>query len=206
LKTTRNLLIAALLTSAAHAGAMSNVDLAVKGSITPSACAPGISNGGLADFGKISAKDLKPDNETMLKGHYFQFTVTCEGATLMGLQAKDNREGSDYTDRVDQFGLGLINGSEKLGAMELSLSNPVADGVASRMIHSEDGGLTWSNGRYLWRTNILSVADASINAPIPVQQFSSTLRIFTLIAPTSGLNLTEEVPIDGSVTLTLRYL
>lgn len=32
------------------------------------------------------------------------------------------------------------------------------------------------------------------------------MTVTPLIAPTSGLTLTEEVPIDGSVTLTVRYL
>ena len=206
MSTTRNLLLATLLTSSGAATAASSVDLSVKGSITPSACTPSLSNGGVYDIGKISAKDLNSDQETSLAGQSPQLSVNCEGPTLIALQAKDYRVGSDYNNPVDQFGLGLINGSEKLGALDLRLLNPVADGIASQMIHSEDGGLTWSGGRYFWRTNLLSVSSPTATAPLPVKVFTATLNIWPRIAPTSGLNLTNEVPIDGSVTLTVRYL
>lgn len=165
-----------------------------------------MSNGGIVELGKISAKDLNADTPTSLPGLYPQLSVTCEGATLMALEARDNRKGSDYFGTADYFGLGLINGSEKLGALMLHLSNPVADGVVTRIIDSENGGKTWSNGRYFWRTNLLSVADASVTAPLPVQQFSATLVIWVFIAPTNSLDLTDDVPIDGSVTFTVVYL
>ena len=51
MSTTRNLLIAALLASAGHAVAGSSVDMAVKGIVTPSACTPELSNGGVVDLG-----------------------------------------------------------------------------------------------------------------------------------------------------------
>lgn len=202
----RNLLLTALLASSGHTVAASSIDLSVKGTITPSACVPALSNGGTYDLGKISARDLNADKPTQLRGQYPQLTVTCEGATLMAVQARDNREGSDFIGSVDYFGLGLINGSEKLGAMTLRLSNPVADGAASRIIDSEDGGKTWNNGRYFWRTNLLSVSEAGVTAPLPVQQFSATLAIWPTIAPANSLTLTDEVLIDGSVTLTVKYL
>ena len=205
-KTLNSLFATLLITGAGNAMAASSVDLTVKGLITPSACEPSLSNGGVADIGKISAKDLNADRPTELAQQSLQLTVTCDAATLMALEAKDNREGSDYNNDTNYFGLGLINGSEKLGAMELYLISPVADGVASQMIHSEDAGLTWYRGRYLYRNNIVSVANTSVEAPIPVQVFSAEMRIRPEIAPTSGLTLNNEVAIDGSATLTVKYL
>ncbi|MFD9418830.1 YidB family protein [Streptomyces goshikiensis] len=43
-------------------------------------------------------------------------------------------------------------------------------------------------------------------APVPVQDLTSDLEIQPEIAPTAGLTLNNEVAIDGSVTLTVRYL
>ena len=80
------LLSAALLLnmfSPAHAA--SSTDLTVRGLITPSACAPALSGGGVIDFGKLSASDLKPDNPTSLPEHSFQMTVSCDAPTLFGL-------------------------------------------------------------------------------------------------------------------------
>lgn len=200
------LLAAALLASAGNALAASSVDLTVKGLITPSACTPALSNGGAVEYGKISAKDLQPDRPTPLEQQILQLTVTCDGMTLMALESQDNRDGTDFNNDSMEFGLGLINGNEKLGAMQLRLISPVADGVPVRTIGSEDGGNTWFTENYLMRHQLLSVADASTVAPMPVQAFSADLYVTPRIAPTSGLTLTNEAAIDGSVTLTVRYL
>lgn len=205
-RTLNTLLGAILLAGGASAFAASSVDLTVTGVITPSACTPTLSSGGIVDYGKISVRDLQPDRPTFLPEQTVQLMFTCDATTLAALEAKDNREGSDFNNNTSAFGLGLINGNEKLGAMTLSLLSPVADGVPVKTIASEDGGSTWFADRFLTRTNILSVADTSDVTPIPVQQFTSDLRIAPLIAPTNGLTLTNEVSIDGSVTVTVRYL
>ncbi|BCX70348.1 MULTISPECIES: DUF1120 domain-containing protein [Pseudomonas] len=200
------LLGAMLLTGSASVFAASSVDLTVTGIITPSACTPTLSKGGTVDYGKISAKDLKPDLPTYLTAQQVQLNVNCDAATLMALESKDNRAGSAFDDDTYNFGLGLINGSEKLGVMELKLLSPLADGVSVTTIASEDGGSTWYNERYLFRTNILSVADTGTVVPRPVQSFTSDLVVQPRIAPANQLTLTNEVSIDGSVTLTVRYL
>ncbi len=43
-------------------------------------------------------------------------------------------------------------------------------------------------------------------APVPVQDLTSDLHIHPRIAPASSLTLNDEAAIDGSVTLTVRYL
>lgn len=202
----KTLTAATLLLGSAHVLAASSVDLTVKGLITPSACTPTLSNGGAVDYGKISAKDLKVDQQTFLDSQTVQFTVTCDAATLMAMEAKDNREGSDANNDEMEFGLGLINGTEKLGGMELRLLNPVADSVPVATIGSYDGGVTWGTERNLMRNNLIAPAVAGVNTPIPVQLWTADLNVMPFIAKTSGLTLTNEVAIDGSVTLTVRYL
>lgn len=205
-KSLNTLFAALLIASAGNVMAASSVDLTVKGLITPSACEPNLSNGGVADIGKISAKDLNADQPTNLAQQNLQLTVTCDAATLMAMELTDNRPGSNYEDYIGAYGLGLINGTEKLGDMEIRIINPVADSVAAKMIASQDGGLTWFSDRYFMRDNILSVANTSADVPIPVQLFTGDLYIAPRIAPTSGLTLNNEVDIDGSATLTVKYL
>lgn len=195
-----------LLTTAGNALAASSVDLTVKGLITPSACEPTLPNGGNVDIGKISAKDLKADDHTNLGEHTLQLTVTCDAATLMAIEPHDNRAGSSSDEVPSRFGLGLINGSEKLGFLEVWLSAPSADGNAGRLIGSVDGGSTWTQEVNFATGGILSVADNTTLAPTPVQVFTANMTASPSIAPASGLTLTEEVPIDGSVTLTVKYL
>lgn len=77
----KSLATTALLIASAHTFAASSVDLTVKGLITPSACTPALSGGGTVDYGKISAKDLKADQQTFLPTQIVQFSVTCDAAT-----------------------------------------------------------------------------------------------------------------------------
>jgi type 1 fimbria pilin len=202
----KSVAVALLAASSATAVAASSVDLTVKGLITPSACTPALSNGGTVDYGKISAKDLNIDKVTPLAEQSLQLTVTCDAATLMALDADDNRAGSNHGNDMMEFGLGLINDTEKLGAMTVRLISPIADGVAVKAIGSEDGGVTWFTERYLMPENLISVANTSADAPIPVQVLTSEMYVSPKIAPANGLTLTNEAAIDGSVTITVRYL
>ncbi|MGY2230801.1 DUF1120 domain-containing protein [Pseudomonas tolaasii] len=203
---TRNLLVAALMMSAGHAVAASSVDLSVKGTITPSACTPALSNGGLVDFGKLSAKDLRPDQHTYLTRQDLQMTVSCDASTLFAVAVKDNRAGSESSQDFYNFGLGLINGTEKLGYFTVTMSGPMADDVNMRGIASFDGGVTWERESALVDDGLTSVADMNTLAPVPVQRLVTGLQVSGAIAPARDLTLTSEVPLDGSLTMTVVYL
>lgn len=202
-----NTLIATLMVAAAgNSFAASTVDMSVRGLITPSACAPSLGNGGKFEVGKIAAKDLKVNDYTVLSDHVTQIAVTCEAPTLIAIEPKDNRAGSEAMGEPSYFGLGLINGTEKLGSLSVFIEKVLADNVVSRPTVSTDGGATWERGSDLGPDRITSVANTTTWAPIAVQLLEAQLTLTPVIAPTSGLTLTEEVPIDGSVTLTVRYL
>lgn len=206
MSTPRNLVIAALLASVGPAFAASSIDLSVRGAITPSACTPGLPNAGVIELGKVSAKDLRLDLPTYLPRQTLEMTVTCEAATLFAIAAQDNREGTESSLDFYNFGLGLINGSEKLGYLTISMSGPTGDGVSVRAIGSQDGGTTWQRESAFMDDGLTSVADMTTLAPLPVQRLVTGLQVGTVIAPASNLTLTNEVPIDGSVTLTISYL
>ncbi|NVZ49599.1 DUF1120 domain-containing protein [Pseudomonas sp. B6002] len=195
-----------LLTGTGTALAASSVDLTVRGLITPSACEPSVSGGGNVDIGKISAKDLNANTETPLADHTLQVTVTCDAATLMAIEPKDNRAGSASVTKDTAFGLGLVNSNEKLGYFEMTLGSAVADGVNVDPIASRDNGLTWALLVSLINNGITSIANSATVAPVPVQSLVADLTVSPFIAPANGLTLTEEVPIDGSTTLTVKYL
>ncbi|MBP1127916.1 MULTISPECIES: DUF1120 domain-containing protein [Pseudomonas] len=206
MKPLNTLFAALLLTTAGSAVAASSVDLTVRGLITPSACEPSLPNGGNVDIGKISAKDLKADSYTALPFQSLQLTVRCDAATLMALEPKDNRAGSEYENDTGLFGLGMTNDSEKLGGMELTLLNATADGVASRVITSFNNGTSWTPMHMFQKGALLSVTASDVNTPTPVSQMTADMIIRPVIAPANGLTLNNEVAIDGSVTLTVKYL
>jgi len=201
---------ALLITASLPTFAASNVDLTVKGVITPSACTPGLSGNGLVDFGKISAKDLKPDSQTRLEDRAVQLIVTCEASTLFAIKPTDNRAGSSSSGS-NAYGLGMINGNEKLGRYYLSFINPVSD-IPLTALKSSDNGVTWRE-HYDDEAAIPnqlfafgSRGDDFVWAPQPLQSVMVDIALDTAIAPTNTLTLTDEVEKDGSSTMTLIYL
>lgn len=204
-----SLAVFSLWTGVSPAQAASSVDLSVTGMITPSACNPGLSNGGVYDLGKIPAKDLNTDQPTQLTAHNLQLTLTCEALTLVALKPRDNRLGSSFeSDNTIKFGLGLVNGDEKVGSMLLRLQSIVADGTEMHPIGSV-GTTSWAPTDILSPTFLTSFTlnkNTSPPAPTPIQQLTANVLIEPLIAPANTLTLNAEVPIDGSATLEVNYL
>ncbi|NMZ93016.1 DUF1120 domain-containing protein [Pseudomonas panacis] len=194
-----------MLLTCATAHAASTVDLTVKGLIVPSACTPNLSGGGVIDHGKISAKDLRPDNPTHIGKNVMTIAVVCDGATSFALNAIDNR--ADSAIMASLFGLGFINGTQKLGWFDLMLQNAVADGVQVDTIASGDGGNTWYKEKF-WDPGLyMSVATTDdTTQPVPVKELVMEMEVSTSIARTDSLDLSNEVTLDGSATLEVKYL
>jgi hypothetical protein len=197
---------ALLLATTASAFAASSVDLTVKGLITPSACTPTLP--GTVDFGKISAKDLSQDNQTLLEAKTLQLTVSCEASTLFGINPVDNRTGSST--RTGAYGLGLINGTEKLGRYFITLRNPVTD-IPSIML------TTYIEGRWsvlyeddaVEPNRLFAFGDFNSDSgwtPHALKNAAVEIVLNTAIAPAKDLTLTNEVALDGSATLEVKYL
>ncbi|MBE8592126.1 DUF1120 domain-containing protein [Pseudomonas sp. MAFF 301449] len=193
-----------MLLTCATSYAASTVDLTVKGLIVPSACTPSLSSGGIIDHGKISAKDLRPDNPTLIGSHSMTIAVICDGAIPFALNSIDNRADSALMGSV--FGLGFINTTQKLGWYQLTLQNAVADGVQVKTIASGDGGNTWYDEKFWDPKLYMSVTNTDGAQPIAVKELVAQLLVNTSIARTDGLDLSNEVTLDGSATLEVKYL
>ncbi|MBZ9781434.1 DUF1120 domain-containing protein [Pseudomonas sp. REP124] len=195
----------ALISFAPYALAASSTDLSVTGTITPSACAVSLSGGGSIDIGKVSAKDLKPTSSTQVGVNPLQLTMTCDSATLVALKSIDNKEGTATEDVY--FGLGLTNAGEKLGFSMLAINQTTADAQVAQAIGSTDGGATWDRARVVNKTLLLSVGTAADpGTPIQVKDVLMDMEVHTFIARADSLTLTDEVTIDGSATIEVKYL
>ncbi|WP_073524208.1 DUF1120 domain-containing protein [Pseudomonas fluorescens] len=195
----------ALLLHSAATFAASSVDLTVKGLIVPSACTPSLSGGGVIDHGKISAKDLNPDGATAIGVHTLSMTVNCDAPIQFALHPIDNRAGSGLS---TDFGLGFINETQKLGHFSLTWRKALADGgVEVQPIASMDQGNSWYAEKF-WEPGMYMAA-ASIDddtQPLPIKDLSVDLEVLTIINRADGLDLSNEVTIDGSATLEVKYL
>lgn len=195
-----------MIANATTALAASNTELSVTGMITPNACTPELSDDGKVDHGKLTKRDLHPDRNTLLPRNSLQLAVRCEGATLFALTTLDNREGSAVI--PNHHGLGTTANNENLGSVSMALSNPVADLTTPvRTIVSLDGGATWFVGTQLSHLSLLAVASLdNPTQPMAVTNFDADITLNTRIARADSLTLTDEVPLDGHVTVELRYL
>ncbi|MCS4246931.1 DUF1120 domain-containing protein [Pseudomonas sp. BIGb0164] len=199
-----------VLNLAPAAFAASNVDLAVRGNITPSACKPSLAQEGLVDYGKIAARDLNRESFTPLPLTQLPAAVNCQAPTLFALRLTDNRAGSSAAEPYG-FGLGLINASERLGVFHTTLHTPLAENAPITQLQSSDNGQSWSvveDNVALPPLRLAAFGDASsgVWSPLPIQALRVQIRVSTLIAPAQGLTLDREVPLDGSATLDLIYL
>lgn len=191
--------------------AASSVDLTVKGLITPSACTPILAQGGVADYGKIAARDLQENQATPLPATTLPFNLNCEAATLFALNGVDNRAGSASSPGDYSYGLGLINETERVGDFVMIITSYLADNLPVSKLASRDNGATWSENSEdaIWMRGRLAAFGNNASgtwAPIAIRTLTSNLVVHPTIAASSGLTLTQEQPIDGSATLEVLYL
>lgn len=201
------LLTAALLmTATSSAFAASSTDLTVTGKITPTACTPTLDKGGIVDYGKKSAKDLNPTTHTWFDRETIQLAVDCTADAQFAIKAIDNRKGTG----TFGFGLGFINGTQKLGSYELSLRNPVGN-IPVTPLYSVNNGTTWAehhDGDGITPDILISFGNRTSGTWTPdfLKTVTVDLDVRAAIAPANGLDLSDEVTLDGSATLQIEYI
>jgi hypothetical protein len=180
-------------------------DLTVTGIITPMACTPTLSEGGIVDHGKFLSTNLNQDSNTKLTDKILQFSVNCDSPIAFRLKPIDNRPGSNINNN-GLFGLGFINGNQKLGYFSADFLAPMADGAGVRPMYSYNNGDSWGNFTGLL-SNALTAFGAvgGPNTPIAIKHLVSDLRISTYIARADSLDLTNEAALDGSITIQVDY-
>jgi type 1 fimbria pilin len=209
-------LLAALLAGATHSAlAASAVDLSVKGNITPEACAPSLSNNGLVEYGKVSHQDLNVDRRTQLPDKTLDLTIQCDAPVRFGLLMRDNREGSALVNSQIYYGLNVDNSGNKIGVYSLHFDPASTTVDAWSQVYRTDSttdGRAWSSSNsrsipvasrsYLGFVDVVG----STAGPIAIQNLTSRVTVETVIAPTSELDLSSDVRLDGSATLDVVYL
>ncbi|MGH8350236.1 MAG: DUF1120 domain-containing protein [Pseudomonas sp.] len=193
----------ALISAAPFAFAASSTDLTVTGLITPVACTPTLSSGGVIDLGKISAGDLNTDQNTLVSTDPLQLTVTCDAATKFAVNPIDNNPNAGIT---AAFGLGLGNEGEELGFYHPRVMTVMDGANVLDPIESADNGTTWVKADSAKPGHLLSVAAVGETDPANAQNVTIEFEVDSYIARADGLDLTDEITIDGSATLEVKYL
>ncbi|PMX11324.1 MULTISPECIES: DUF1120 domain-containing protein [Pseudomonas] len=205
----------AWLAPVSTAQAASTVDLRVTGLITPMACTPVFSGGGLVEFGKISQQDLNQATGTRLPLKSLTLTVSCNAPGRYALRMRDNREGSAHVNSEIYYGLGYDNSGNKVGVYSLKFDPKQT--VASPLpqvfgTESTTGGAAWRTANQnpidIGARSLLGFTDieGSTDGPAAIQTLTSTLTLEAVINAKQNLDLSTDIPLDGSATLEVVYL
>ena len=204
-----------LLSQGSSAHAASTVELTVTGLITPMACTPVLSGGGLVDFGKISQQDLNQSVGTRLPLKSLTLSINCNAAGRYALRMRDNRDGTAYVNSEIFYGLGLDNSGGKIGVYSVSFDPkktvvdnlPVVYGT-----ESTTGGVAWrtsnTNPIDIGSRSLLGFTDVvgSTAGPSAIQTLTSTLTLEATLNAKQNLDLSTDVLMDGSASLEVVYL
>ncbi|KAF2407945.1 DUF1120 domain-containing protein [Pseudomonas antarctica] len=203
------------LTSLSAAHAASTAELTVGGLITPMACTPVLSAGGLIDFGKISQKDLNQTTGTRLPLKSLTLTVSCNAPGRYALRMRDNRDGTAHVNSEIYYGLGLDSAGNKLGVYSVKFDpkQTVADALpVTYGTESTTGGVAWRTSNTqpidIGSKSLLGFTDVvgSTAGPSAIKNLTSTLTLEAVINAKQNLDLSVETPMDGSATLEVVYL
>ncbi len=206
-KLPRFLAVLLLLSHAQAVFAASFVDVTVSGRLTPDACHITLSDEGTVDHGKIPAHTLSPTEFTVLPSRTLELRVQCARPMLFALVGIDNRSGSSLApDFFYGLGRNIHAPQERLGSVAVSYRDPVGDAQPMLVLASGNNGETWTPEPNGYPRSYIGFALPGDRQPDFIRQLSTRLRIDTSINFSRYLTLDQEVPLDGSIVLDLRYL
>lgn len=211
-----NMLILIAAASAATAShAAPSVELKVTGTIRPTACTPLLAGDGSVDYGAISASSLRSGETTALPARRIELSVSCSAAAKIALTVVDNRSSSRLSGITDgiqsgadyNFGLGVAAG-KKIGGYVLSFeSGATADGRGVSGIVSADSGASWSSGAgYIRHSGSYYSFSESGTQPAAQKILSAQIKVQPVLNKAEELPLNQDVQLDGSATIEVKYL
>ncbi|MCS3509798.1 DUF1120 domain-containing protein [Achromobacter sp. JUb104] len=224
----------AFATLAAASHAAGNSDLNVTGKLMPPACNAHFGGNATLDFDVIAFNALD-NNGTNLGSKDTALQINCGGPTRVSVVALDNRAGSGITIQEApnlnwpyqnpengskySWGLGFADGQKiKTGAL-IGLITPATttvDGVllttagAQKVLARPTGSNSWTVASSHYSLNLspdLEYSFGPIGGPaVPITNAQLTMGLTPMIGQPATLPSANEIPLDGSITFTLRYL
>ncbi|MBY8969099.1 MULTISPECIES: DUF1120 domain-containing protein [Pseudomonas] len=203
----RNVAIVLGLAAMTDTHAASTVDLTVTGRVTPDACHIELMNDGIIEHDKIPAHSLNVDEFTVLPSQLLELHVLCARPMLFALVGIDNRADSSLApDFFYGLGRNIHAPEERLGSVALSYRNVVGDAQPMQVLASTNNGETWSPDPNAYPRSYMAFALLGDRQPDFISQLTAELQVVTAINFSQYLTLDQEVPLDGSIVLDLRYL
>lgn len=133
--------------------------------------------------------------------------VLCARPMLFALVGIDNRaESSLAPDYFYGLGRNIHAPEERLGSVALSYRDALGDSQPLQVLASINSGETWSQDPNAYPRSYMAFAPPGDRQPEFISQLLVRLQVDTAINFSQYLTLDQEVPLDGSIVLDLRYL
>ncbi|KVD86897.1 hypothetical protein WS63_19570 [Burkholderia stagnalis] len=202
---------AMLFAGAAHADAPT-ANLYVKGRIDVPTCTVSSPNDGTYDFGEIGSTMIKTGTATTTLDPKSQtWTASCGAKTYLSFSMTDNRKDSVSAPGSNNFGLGFVNDTGKLGYYQVKMENAMVDDAASNVYVTNNGTISSSTAgtskmltsdsayKHGWAKGTTTQAMGEV--------FTADLVVTPTLAGSTTMNgpLTDAVDLDGSATLTFAF-
>ncbi|UUW17350.1 DUF1120 domain-containing protein [Serratia ureilytica] len=226
--------LAVLATTSMSTMAADSVDVRVIGTITPAACTPTLSGGGVVDYGTMNPNTLSAAAYTVLPEHDVDFAITCDAPAKVAITAINGRpntaagvtEGAGQNAGVapvqlfgrsaNAVGLGL-DGSSKIGGYAVNVKTDTFTADSSSVSNifvtgTPTTGTTWSaspTGEIYHSGTVaryFSWAATGTTVPAAFTTLAGKLGVQAYINHASELDLTKPVTLDGLTTIELVYL
>lgn len=194
--------------------AADTADLRVIGTIAPTACTPTFAGGATVDYGLIPSSTLNANATTVLASKPISYSITCDAPIAIGTSWTDARSGTSYGGNpyVTRFGLGAQDGvNVGFYTVVYTAAGNLGDGQPVDLIRRANATAAWTaapaqsqtltNGDFTH-----SFAATSTLVPAAYTNYSGTVNIQATIAPTSTLDMSRTITLDGLSTMTVRYL
>ncbi|MBM3070172.1 DUF1120 domain-containing protein [Lelliottia sp. RWM.1] len=201
--------------------------LQVKGLLTNAACTPSLGNGGVVDYGVIHLAELSATEVNQLGHKDIDLTISCTAPTKVSWNMVDDREqsragvavedgtfvGETMTISSRLYGVGTTTaGGEKIGNYSLFVKTDSveADGNVVDSISQLSGAPNWTknvNGSTMGYNAVdFTVAAAGTVEPLAFKEATFPLVTSLAIKDTATLAITDDTPLDGQITISLKYL
>lgn len=206
--------------NAAFAG--ETADLKVTGTLVMGSCTPSLPSDGVVDYGALSVGSLSKTDINQLGQKDITLTLACTSPTKVAWTVVDDKAStvvdtapvidSNTTPPANEFGLGETADHIKLGSYGLSANGAqiIVDGVAGIMADSTDNGATWATDtggvfHHPDGSRWFTFVNAS-NEPVAVTTASDVLTVGASLQNTTTLAITDDTPLDGQATISVKYL
>ncbi|MNB62450.1 hypothetical protein D3C81_28990 [compost metagenome] len=219
---------AALVISTAHSAfAADTAVLKVQGTLIMGSCTPSLPSDGVVDFGAIPVDSLSNSVVNQLGQKDITLTLTCTSPTKVAWSIADDRADSvvDTAPQIDthpaspdtEFGLGKTADNVDLGSYAvIARDNPTTgdvmiDGAVGKIALSSDEGANWTPGNgaginlHSDGTRILTFSD-DLGSPVPFEVATQHLTVGAAVQDSKTLAITDDTPLDGQATISVKYL